>query len=430
MWSTNTVKNMCTAEGKGQHYAVDKAGVWVECIYTRAPTIHNDYASLPASRRKGMPEGHATVIREMVVPVIRGDLIVSIVGLGNKPANYNDEDVKVVLELANLTWDIVQRKRAEELLKESEWRNRIVSELTADYIFVVDVDLRGILKLRWASDNMFRMTGRTIKDVATSDLWGNIIHPDDAARFFNFINQTISTAKAGELECRTFYKHGGERWIHIFARPQVDEENRVITIVGAIDDITERKQAEKALETANIELQASLTREQQLAHTDMLTGVNNRRYLYVLAAHEFDIATRYHQPLSILMLDLDHFKQVNDTFGHAIGDQMLKLVTQTACTKLRSTDAIGRYGGEEFVVLLPMTTAQQAFSLAERIRESVAQVRVPTPVGEAAVTLSIGIVEITQKSEQTKSVDDLIRRADQAMYIAKQSGRNRTEIIK
>jgi diguanylate cyclase (GGDEF)-like protein/PAS domain S-box-containing protein len=327
-------------------------------------------------------------------------------------------------ELFCLDIDLTERKRAEEALKESEWRNRIVSELTTDYIFVVDVERNGTIKLKWASDNMTRVTGRTVEEAATSDLWGKIIHPDDNERFFGFLNHTISTAEAGELECRTFYKNGEERWIHIFASTQTGNGDKLMTIVGAIDDITDRKHAEKALENANTELKAALEREKKLAHTDMLTGVNNRRNLYELATHEFEVAARYRQPLSVMMFDLDYFKKVNDTFGHIVGDQMLVFVIKTACAELRSADAIGRYGGEEFVILLPMTTAQRAYSLAERIRENAAKIRVSTPIGDASVTISIGIVEMKHGVEQDKSIDDLIRRADQAMYTAKQSGRN------
>jgi diguanylate cyclase (GGDEF)-like protein/PAS domain S-box-containing protein len=151
---------------------------------------------------------------------------------------------KVIFSIAT---DITERKRAEEALKESEWRNRVASELTTDYIFVVDVDPGGILKLRWAADNMYRLTGRTVEDAATSDLWGNIIHPDDAADFFGFVNQILSTAQSNNLECRTFHKSGEERWVGIFARPQVGEDGSVKSIVGAIQDITERKRAEEAL---------------------------------------------------------------------------------------------------------------------------------------------------------------------------------------
>jgi diguanylate cyclase (GGDEF)-like protein len=158
-----------------------------------------------------------------------------------------------------------------------------------------------------------------------------------------------------------------------------------------------------------------------------LTGINNRRRLYELAEHEFDIAVRYQQPMSVIMFDIDHFKKVNDTFGHAAGDQILQQVTQVACAELRSADVIGRYGGEEFVIVLPMTNARQAYPLAERIRQGVEAMRMPTEKGDAAVTLSIGIVEM-RHGMQIKSVETLIHDADEVMYAAKQAGRNRTEI--
>ena len=113
-WSTNTLQNMCTAETHGQHYNIEEAGVWVDCVSQRKAVIHNDYLSLP--HRKGLPEGHAPVIRELLVPVFRNDKVVAIAGIGNKPVNYNEGDVELVSLLADLAWDITERKRAEEEL--------------------------------------------------------------------------------------------------------------------------------------------------------------------------------------------------------------------------------------------------------------------------------------------------------------------------
>jgi PAS domain S-box-containing protein len=111
-WSTNTVEKLCTATGKGSHYSINKAGVWMDCVREGCPVIHNDVASLP--HRKGLPEGHAPVVRELVVPVYRGGRIVAIFGVGNKKTDYVDEDVKIVSDMANMAWEIVGRKRAEE----------------------------------------------------------------------------------------------------------------------------------------------------------------------------------------------------------------------------------------------------------------------------------------------------------------------------
>ncbi|MBN1139344.1 MAG: GAF domain-containing protein [Anaerolineae bacterium] len=115
-WSTRTLEEFCTAEGAGLHYGLDQAGVWVDCVYQRRPVIHNDYAALP--HRKGMPPGHAEVRRELVVPIMREGRIVSILGVGNKPAEYDDRDVALVSYVADIVWTIVERKRAQEALSQ------------------------------------------------------------------------------------------------------------------------------------------------------------------------------------------------------------------------------------------------------------------------------------------------------------------------
>ena len=116
-WSTRTVQEFCQAEGRGSHYNLDEAGVWVDCVYQRKPVIHNNYASLP--HRKGMPAGHAEVIRELVVPIMREGRVVAILGIGNKSSDYDEKDVEFVLYIADVVWEIVERKRAEEALQQA-----------------------------------------------------------------------------------------------------------------------------------------------------------------------------------------------------------------------------------------------------------------------------------------------------------------------
>jgi PAS domain S-box-containing protein len=125
-WSARTKAVFCKAAGKGSHYAIADAGVWVDCVYQRKPVVHNDYASLP--HRKGMPAGHADVVRELVVPVLRGGKVKAILGIGNKPADYNEKDVEVVALLADIAWEIAERKSAEESLRRLNRQLRAISE--------------------------------------------------------------------------------------------------------------------------------------------------------------------------------------------------------------------------------------------------------------------------------------------------------------
>ena len=187
--------------------------------------------------------------------------------------------------------------------------------------------------------------------------------------------------------------------------------------------------AQGELEAAHRELQQSFVQQQQLALIEDLTGINNHRSLLQLAKREFDVAMRYQPPLSMIFFDIDNFKQINDTFGHVVGDEALKKTIQVVCAKLRSADLIGRYGGDEFVVLLPQTSAQDALPLAERIHASIAEMRLDTDKGPLTLTISIGIAQSLHGSSQTDTVEDLLLRTDQALYAAKQAGKNCTVIF-
>jgi signal transduction histidine kinase/CheY-like chemotaxis protein len=129
---------MCTAEGKGQHYDISKAGVWADCLRERRPVIHNDYASLP--HRKGLPPGHAPILRQLAVPVLRGEKVTAILGVGNKATDYTDKDINIVSILADLIWDITERKRFEKELEDSRQQLETIIGITKTGIDIVDPD--------------------------------------------------------------------------------------------------------------------------------------------------------------------------------------------------------------------------------------------------------------------------------------------------
>ncbi len=168
-------------------------------------------------------------------------------------------------------------------------------------------------------------------------------------------------------------------------------------------------------------------RNQNLAMRDELTGLINRRSLLESMAQHLSTAKRYGQPLSLLMVDVDYFKRVNDSYGHLSGDSVLKAITRVIAQRTRVQDLLGRLGGEEFLVILPNTNEEGARQLAETLRQGVAGASFQAASGEPiAVTVSIGLCAMSQL--QDPQCDDLIGAADQALYRAKAAGRNRVEV--
>lgn len=164
---------------------------------------------------------------------------------------------------------------------------------------------------------------------------------------------------------------------------------------------------------------------QRLATTDELTGLCNRRHFFVLAEQEFRRARRLGQPLAAMMLDVDHFRRVNETYGYVIGDQVLRGIAALCQKNSRAIDILGRYGGEEFAILLPAANLQSARQVAERLRHQVESNRLSTDAGLLSVTISLGVAAL---DEQTPTLLDLLNQADAALHVAKRSGRNRVEI--
>lgn len=175
------------------------------------------------------------------------------------------------------------------------------------------------------------------------------------------------------------------------------------------------------------ELKRSNELLRELSFTDPLTRLYNRRYLMDILAREFERVGRRGGALSLVLLDIDHFKQVNDTYGHQNGDTVLAAVAETTRAGLRSYDIAVRYGGEEFMVVLPETTLADGIAVAERLRWEVGKTLFPSPLERLAVTVSLGVAACP--SELVGSVDGLIRMADEALYRAKAGGRNRVEAM-
>jgi diguanylate cyclase (GGDEF)-like protein len=204
-------------------------------------------------------------------------------------------------------------------------------------------------------------------------------------------------------------------------------------VVVVASDISLRRRTEEALESAkesleiaNEDLHRALSRQHQLARTDALTGLRNRRHFFDVAEHELEIANRYGASLSLILFDVDTFKSVNDTFGHSTGDEVLRRFAGIVAGQLRRSDLVARYGGEEFVVLLPNSDRNAGALVAEKIRVAVESYRWHEHGGPSLLTASGGVAD---NDPPCQTVDELIRRADRALYAAKCGGRNRIEVL-
>ncbi|MBN2439506.1 MAG: diguanylate cyclase [Deltaproteobacteria bacterium] len=301
-------------------------------------------------------------------------------------------------------------KRAETALRESEERYRALVENATDLVFRTDDTGR----FTFVNPAALRITGYEEKEIIGRH-YPTFIRPDtrdEAMRFFG--NQSVGEIQNTYYECPIIAKDGHEVWLGQNIQSIV-ENGRVIGFQAVSRDITDRKRIEK-------ELRDSEERYRELSIIDDLTRLYNSRYFYHQMKLEIDRSNRYGQPLTLLLLDLDDFKAFNDAYGHVEGDQVLLRLGQVVKRCLRQTDSAYRYGGEEFTILLPMTTGADGAVTAERVRtELKKEVFSPAPGQDVHVTVSIGLGQY-RPHEEMKA---FVHRVDQLMYEGKRKGKDR-----
>jgi len=301
----------------------------------------------------------------------------------------------------------ITRRTLEEQVRLSEERLKGIIELAHDGIVVID-ERYLITLFNPAAERLF---GYTALEVLGQPL--DMLLPERVLgphrRFLGDFARDLtgSRAKTGRPAVTGRRSDGTEFAAEISISQFNSPTGRQFT--ATVRDITERRRAEDEL--------------RRLALTDALTGAANRRHFMERAAFEFARMRRYGNPVSLVMLDVDHFKRVNDTHGHAAGDAALILLVKCCRALLRDTDLVGRLGGEEFALLLPDATTEAAFQVAERVRLNLADLEIATDGVPFSFTVSMGVA-CCGPSEI--SVEQTIGRADQALYRAKSEGRDRT----
>ena len=228
--------------------------------------------------------------------------------------------------------------------------------------------------------------------------------------------QTILAGNEWRGEFLNRKKNGELFWESASISSITDPMGSITHFIGIREDISDRKAAEEKIRLLNAELE-------KLALTDYLTNLNNRRFFIQRGVEEIKRAHRNNQPLALLMLDIDEFKNVNDIYGHEAGDFALQQVAEVMKSSLREIDLLGRLGGEEFAALLPNTTLEDALLSAERVRETIANMslEISGQILSKTITISVGVATIT---DGMSGIDELLRKADIALYRAKNNGRN------
>ena len=329
-----------------------------------------------------------------------------------------------------LQTEIEVRTQTEESLRKSEERYRLIADRASDVIWTLDASGR----FTYVSPSVEKLRGYTPAEVMQQTM-ADLLTPASLAVVQEVFQHSLAKVAAGltfepfrgELEQPC--KDGSTVWTEVTTNGLYSDDGQFIGLVGITRDITERRRFEAALrqardaaETANLALQAANAELNQFATTDALTGAWNRRHFEEVAEVEIAQAQRYGEPVTLLIFDIDHFKSINDRFGHLAGDRVLVEMSRLVRSNLRAADLLTRWGGEEFVVMMPHCGMTEAVPLAEKLRARVADASF-AEIG--TVTASFGVAEWAHG----ETLDTWLKRADDALYQAKKGGRNRVVAI-
>lgn len=334
-----------------------------------------------------------------------------------------------------LNKEIESRQAIERALRDSEERYRRLAEQSKDVIWTLDL---ASMHFTYVSPSIERVRGFTPAEVMQQGL-AETLTPESHQKMLAMlqthlqrISQGDTTALSSMAEIDQPHKNGTIVSSEVVASFLLDDQGVPSAILGVSRDISERRAAEVQLRLANESLRNQLEKIEHLqvalkeqAIRDSLTGCFNRRYLDEVLERELSRSRREGYPLALVLLDLDYFKQINDTYGHLAGDEVLRMLSATLQADIRHEDILCRYGGEEFVVLMPRMPLSVAADRAERWRLKIADITVHFGNSDLKVTTSLGV---SGYPDHGRTPDELTQFADIALYMAKNEGRNRVMV--
>lgn len=382
-------------------------GIMGRVAYSGQPTLLKDVRADPAFL--GAIEG---IVSEVCVPIRQQDEVMGVLNVeSTHGVCLTEADLHLMDALAEHVSMAVRRAQLYQRVRESEERYRSVVAVLAEGIIVLDPHGQ-IIACNASAERILGCSAEQLLRRTTLDPSWGAIH-EDGSPFPGEQHPVMETLRTGVPQCNVVMglpqPNGRVTWISINTQLLTHPGTTTpYAVVASFADITERKQLEAAL--------------RDRALRDALTGVFNRRYLEETLEREVHRAVRHTMPLSVIMLDLDHFKRFNDTYGHAAGDTLLQAVSACLQSRVRGEDTVCRYGGEEFTLILPGASANEAARRAEEIRHAVQALCVQHKEQMLpAITISMGVATYPQHGTHPAAI---LHAADTALYGAKQAGRN------
>lgn len=393
-WSTSTI-GYCSVT-HDRHYSIEQAGIWADTFRTRSAHVHNDYAAVPDKR--GLPEGHSELRRHLGVPVVADGGVRLLLGVGNKATEYDSSDVSVAQLIGDELWRILERMRR---YRRDEQRLELLSEAQTG---------AGVGTFEWDLEEPELALGRVARELLGRDPgehftdWQVLFDRLDADSRQALARALDPSAGDPNLEVRGLTDDGEPLCLWLAGRWVGRPSGNGSVLMGTIVDISLADEAEAARFRA--------------VH-DPLTGLLNREgLLQDITSRLAARGQRATDEFAVHFVDLDHFKEVNDRFGHLIGDEVLRVCAGRLAAAVRSDDIVARLGGDEFVVVQANGPDRQA--MVQLARELIAAVRPPIRIEHERVVIgaSVGVAPSLWSLPDARA---LLHAADRAMYRAKQA---------
>jgi len=394
-WSKGVV-SMCDVMEKQIVYKLEETGFWGEVVRQKKAVINNDFGA-HHPLKKGVPKGHAPLKRFLSLPIFDDGKIVAVIGLGNKQDEYTETDIHQINLFLEAVWNVFKRRQAEiDFFKEREQLKTTIESID-DGIITLDLNLK-ILNINTVAMKLMKFTHKMIFNTPLLELLG-----PEYEGVMTYINKCIASSST---EFEGYAKHNYDRQEPLVIKLEKNSNTTILSLRFSV--IQTKQHAIQGYVLTIHDISKEFMDSQRIAYMsyhDALTGLYNRRYFEEEVQR---INTKRQRPLTIIMGDVNGLKLSNDAFGHLVGDKLLKEVANILVASCREEDVVARWGGDEFVILLPRTSESRAKEIVEEIKKACKENT------NLVVDVSISLGYATKLRDE--SIEQLIQKAEDRLY--------------